>query len=91
MGDDNTVSKLSFYSGVSYADAKQGLGFSMKSLESKSLPIRSMLAEAGYTPQGADLEAVLKTKGEVYRQIVRYLKVEGYPAETTTNFYEAIF
>jgi len=89
MGDDNTESKFTFYSKVPQAEAELRLGFRMESLESKSLPVRSMIAEAGYTPQGADLDAVLETKEEVYKQIVRYIKIEGYPTEGNPRFKEA--
>ena len=41
-----------------------------------------MLAEAGYTPEGEDLDAILKTK----RCLGDILKIQGYPAESNTNF-----
>jgi len=35
------------------------------------------------------LDAVLETKEEVYKQIVRYIKIEGYPTEANPRFKEA--
>jgi hypothetical protein len=94
MGDNNTESKTGMskkwitpYSRISQADAEKRLGFRMGSL--KALAVGSMLAEAGYTPEQVDSDAVLKTKEEVYRQIVQYLGIEGYPLEADTDFKKA--
>lgn len=41
-----------------------------------------MLPQEGCQLGEETLKAVLATKGDVYRQILRYLRIEGYPMES---------
>lgn len=93
VGDDNTESKkgkskCTSYSKISHGDAEEIPGFPMGTLKRKALPVGRMLTEAGYAPE-EDLEAALNTKEEVYKRIVRYIDLEGYPTELNPDFNEA--
>ena len=94
VGDDNTEPKkgkpkCTSYSKISHEDVEEILDFPMAALGCEALPVGRMLAEAGYAPEGEDLETVLNTKEEVYKGIVRYLDLEGYPTELNPDFNEA--
>lgn len=94
MDEDNTEKRrkskwTTSYSKMSQADAEKRLGLRFERLESQAILVETMLAEAEYKPEGEDLNATLETKEEVYRQIVRYLKIEGYPSEASADFKEA--
>ncbi|CCX04283.1 Protein of unknown function [Pyronema omphalodes CBS 100304] len=56
---------------------------------SKAISVERMLAEAKYSLDGEGPDAILKTKKDVYNQIVRYLDIEGYPTEADAELKEA--
>ena len=58
------------------------VGFSVRDLASKMIPVDEMLVQEGYQLDEEASKAVLATKDDVYRQILRYLRIEGYPMES---------
>ena len=55
------------------------VGFRIRDLASKMISADKMLVQEGYQLDEEALKAVLATKDDVYRQILRYLRTEGYP------------
>jgi hypothetical protein len=91
MGDDKKrKSKLitSYSNMMSNAQAEERLGFRFGSL--KALPVDPMLANANKAKlDKGERQGTMKTKRKVYRELVRYLLVEGYPTEADPDFKEA--
>ena len=95
MGDDNTEKQNKkrkskwkhTYSGISTVDAEKRLGVEMETLDNEAIPVSEMLAEAGYTIQENN-EEIQKAKRQVYKAILQYLDLEGYPTETNPDYNE---
>jgi hypothetical protein len=87
MGDDNTNQKKrksawkTSYSNVTAAKAQERLGFRFQSL--KGIPVATMLGGVDHILESND------TKDEVYKEITRYLRVEGFPTEADPEFKES--
>jgi len=71
------------YSSMTMAEAEKRLGLRVKNI--KAVPAAIMLASAR---NSMEADAVKETTERVYRRIVEYLKIEGYPTEANTNFKE---
>ena len=70
-------------------EVEKRIGIRMDDLISVTVPTEEMLAQAGYSLNGEDPDSMKATKDEVYKQIVRYLKIEGYPMGSNADFKEA--
>ena len=55
----------------------------METLSSKIISVKEMMVGARYRLDG---EAIKSTKEEVYMQIARHLRVEGFPTDSTPGF-----
>jgi hypothetical protein len=92
MDDDNTERKkrkskwATSYSNMTGAQADERLGFRTRSL--KGISVSRMLANQKYMLEGEIPDSMLKTKEEVYKEIVRYLQIAGYPTEADPDFKE---
>ena len=75
------------YSHVSFLEAEKGLGVVMETLDNEAIPVNKMLASAGYTIDENN-EEIKKTKKLVYKAILQYLDLEGYPTETNPDYSE---
>ena len=73
---------LHTYSKISLADAENRLGFRIGDV--KAVSVERMLA--GFKPEGLGGD---KTKEEVYKGIIQYIKIEGYPTEAVPEFNES--
>ncbi|KAA8909937.1 hypothetical protein FN846DRAFT_940635 [Sphaerosporella brunnea] len=80
---DNPNRKKRSYSNMTKTDADARLGFRIGELIEHAVPAAKMLSKI------ADENAVKETKEKVYRNIVDYLEVEGYPSESRSDFKEA--
>jgi len=83
----STSNPKTSYSNMTVAQAQSRLGFRFQSL--KGIPVERMLENA---EDSIEAEAFLKaddTKEEVYREITRYIRVEGYPTEAEPTFKES--
>ena len=67
---------------------KERLGVEFRKLDNDAIPVRKMLAEAGYTI-GENNKDLQEAKRQVFNAILLYLNSEGYPTETDPNFNEA--
>ncbi|KAA8892730.1 hypothetical protein FN846DRAFT_924087 [Sphaerosporella brunnea] len=91
MGDDNTERKkrkskwTTSYSNMTMADSEKRLGIRFRNI--RWVSVDKMLAECNYTMEDEDW--AVNTKDEVYKRIVQYLVVEGYPSEEDPDFKEA--
>ncbi|KAI5792692.1 hypothetical protein FPQ18DRAFT_17147 [Pyronema domesticum] len=65
-------------------EAEQRLGIRINEIKAVSVDI--MLANAQYS---VEADAIKETKERVYRRIVEYLNVEGYPDDANPDFKEA--
>ncbi|RPB27889.1 hypothetical protein L211DRAFT_833888 [Terfezia boudieri ATCC MYA-4762] len=86
--DDDTTTRPKWknsYSGISVLEAEKRLGFMMQTLDNEAIPVSEMLADAGYTIDESN-EEIKKTKSEVYKAILQYLDLEGYPTETNPEY-----
>lgn len=75
---------------MTVAQAQSRLGFRFQSL--KGIPVQRMLENAkGSIEAEVPLKAddIKKTKEEVFREITRYIRVEGYPTEAEPTFRES--
>jgi len=92
MGDENTKKRKfpwkASYSTMSTIETEKRIGVTMEDLASNIIPIEEMMQQAGYTVGEEDSEAIKATKEEVYKQIARYLRIEGFPTESTPGFKE---
>jgi hypothetical protein len=70
--------------GGDHSRSKQRLGIRINEIKAVSVDI--MLANAQYS---VEADAIKETKERVYRRIVEYLNVEGYPEEANPDFKEA--
>lgn len=89
MGDEQPQKKRKFpwrasYSNISRKDIEKRIGTTTNRLHSTAITVQEMLALAEYK-EGS--EVVMKIKKEVYREVVRYLRVEGHETlmESNTN------
>lgn len=95
MGDENTKKrkfpwKASYSGTMSTKETEKRIGITMEDLASNIIPIEEMMQQAGYTVgEEEDSEAIKATKEEVYKQIARYLRIEGFPTESTPGFKES--
>lgn len=85
MDDENAATKKrkpnwdTAYSNISLADAEKRLGFRIDDV--KAVLVERMLAGFKSQELGGD-----KTKEEVYKGIMKYIKIEGYPTEAVPEF-----
>jgi len=90
MGDENTKKRKfpwkASYSTLSTNETEERIDITMEDLASNIIPIEEMMQQAGYIVGEEDSEAIKATKEEVYKQIVRYLRIEGFPTESTPGF-----
>jgi len=75
------------YSEISTIDAERRLGVDMETLDNEAIPVSEMLAEAGYTIEENN-EEIQEVKRQVYKAILQYLDLEGYPTETNPDYTE---
>jgi hypothetical protein len=68
------------------AEADKKLGFRIGSLINTAISPKNMLSKLS---QIADENTIKATKEKVFRNIVDYLEVEGYPSESRSDFKEA--
>jgi len=68
-------------------DAEKRLGFRIDGL--KGTPVAKMLANEKDNFDGEGGDAILRTKEEVYDNIIKYLDIERYPKEANPSFKEA--
>jgi len=92
MGDENTKKRKfaweASYSTMTISETEERIGITMEDLASNIIPIAEMMQQAGYTVGEEDSEAIKATKEEVYKQIALYLRIEGFPIESTPGFKE---
>lgn len=91
--EDTNAKKRKFpwknsYTSMTQQGVEKRIGIRMDDLASAVVPIEEMLAQAGYSLNGEDPDSMKATKDEVYKQILRYLKIEGYPMDSTADFKE---
>ena len=94
--EDTNIKKRKFlwkvlYSSITQQGVEKRLGIRMEDLASAVVSTEEMLAQAGYSFKGEDpdSDSMKVTKDKVYKQILRYLTVEGYSMESTADFKEA--
>jgi len=73
------------YSRISRIDAEKRLGVEMETLDNEAIPVSKMLAEAGYTIEENN-KGIQEAKRQVYKAILQYLDLEGYPTETNPDY-----
>ncbi|KAF8420079.1 hypothetical protein EV426DRAFT_613370 [Tirmania nivea] len=93
MGDEQQPKKLKWkwktsYSNVTIAEAEKRLGFRLDLLD--EIPVGEMLGTAASDNREEALEAekFKEVKEEVYRLMVRYLRIERKPMEADADFKE---
>ncbi|KAF8534478.1 hypothetical protein BDD12DRAFT_860159 [Trichophaea hybrida] len=69
-------------------EAQNRIGIRIQDLYSAMIPVEEMLVRVGCSLDEEGSKAILTTKEDVYKQIVRYLRTEGYP-ESSPDFKEA--
>lgn len=68
-------------------EVQNRIGIRIQDIYSAMIPVEEMLVQMGYSLDEEVSEAILTTKEDVYKQIVRYLRTEGYP-ESSPDFKE---
>ena len=76
------------YTDMTQEQAEERIGIRMEDLASVVIPVKRMLVQEGYSFDGEDSDAIMTIKEDVYKQILRYLTIEGYPTESSANFKE---
>ena len=79
MGDEQPTKKRKFpwqkaYSKMSRQEIEERIGMTMRRLASTAITVEEMLVQAGYNVN----EEHKDTKEEVYKEICRYLRIEGH-------------
>lgn len=92
--NDDLVQKRKFpwktsYSSMPVREVEERIGITMQDLASVVILAKELLVQIGYSFDGEDSDAIMTTKEEVYKQIMRYLRIEGYAMETSPDFKEA--
>ncbi|RPA93666.1 hypothetical protein L873DRAFT_1511851 [Choiromyces venosus 120613-1] len=92
MGDNTTEQRerqarwATSYSTMTIREAEERLGIQIDELGAVPLDIVLLSAR---NLEGVDADVILKAKEEVYKQIIQYIKVEGYPRGDSTDFNKA--
>ena len=76
------------YTDMTQKQTEARIGITMEDLFSAVTPIKRMLAQEGYSFDGEGSDTTMTTKEDVYKQILRYLTIEGYPTDSSQNFKE---
>ena len=66
------------YSKIPKKEVQKRIGVTLQRLASTAITVEDMLERAGYHTEEKQKYEVTATKDEVYKQIIRYLTVEGY-------------
>ena len=77
------------YSKMTVQQAEARLNFQIRQFLRAALPVESMLANGNNSENSVAILKVDEIKEEVYKQLVRYLLVEGYPTDADPSFKEA--